>query len=87
VLSPHSLYQALGNDATDRQIAYKKWFRSELESSLINEIRQAANGGDVFGSEKFQREVALAIGRRTWRGIPGIPQKVHLEEGQGTFPF
>jgi putative transposase len=24
VLSPHSLYQALGNDATARQIAYKK---------------------------------------------------------------
>jgi putative transposase len=87
VLSPHSLYQALGNDATARQIAYKKLFGSELESSLLNEIRQAANGGYVLGSEKFQQEVALAIGRRTWRSVPGIPQKAHLEEGQKTLPF
>lgn len=41
----------------------------------------------MLGSDKFKREVALAIGRRTWRGVPGRPQKVHLEEGQGTFPF
>jgi len=60
--------QALGNDATARQIAYKKLFGSELESSLLNEIRQATNGGYVLGSDKFKREVALAIGRRTWRG-------------------
>jgi putative transposase len=54
---------------------------------LLNEIRQATNGGYVLGSDKFKREVALAIGRRTWRGVPGRPQKAHLEEGQGTFPF
>ncbi len=87
MLSPHSLYEELGNDATARQIAYKKLFCSELEYSLLNEIRQATNGGYVLGSDKFKREVALAIGRRTWRGIPGRPQKVHLEEGQGTLPF
>ncbi len=39
--------------------------------------RKATNGGYV----------ALAIGRRTWRGVPGRPQKAHLEEGQGTLPF
>ena len=79
--------QALGNDATARQIAYQKLFGSELESSLLNEIRQATNGGYVLGSYKFQREVALAIGRRTFCGVPGRPQKAHLEEGQGTLPF
>ncbi|MCP4761322.1 MAG: hypothetical protein GY870_06045 [archaeon] len=42
--------------------------------SLLNEIRQATNGGYVLGSDKFKREVALTI-RRTWRGVPGIPQK------------
>ena len=79
--------QTLGNDATARQIAYKKLFCSELESSLLNEISQAANGGYVLVRCKFQREVALAIGRRTWRGVPGRPQKAHLEEGQKTLPF
>jgi len=27
----------------------------------------------VFGNDKFQREMALAIGRRTWRGASGRP--------------
>jgi len=87
VLSSHSLYEELGNDATARQTAYKKLFSSRLESSLLNEIRQATNGGYVLVRCKFQREVALAIGRRTWRDAPGRPQKAHLEEGQGTLPF
>jgi putative transposase len=86
VLSPHSLYEELGKDAIARQIAYKKLFCS-LESSLLNEIRQAINGGYVLGSDKFKQEVALTIGRRTWRGVPGRPQKAHLEEGQRTLPF
>ena len=36
---------SLVNEATARQIAYKKMFDSSLESSLLNEIRQATNGG------------------------------------------
>ena len=79
--------QALGNDATARQIAYQKLFCSELESSLLNEISQATNGGYVLVRYKFQREVALAIGHRTWREVPGRPQKALLEEGQGKLPF
>ena len=87
VLSPHTLYKALGNDAMARQTAYQKLFCFELDSGLLNEIRQAINGGYVFGNDKFQREMALAIGRRTWRGALGRPQKAHLEEGQGKLPF
>jgi putative transposase len=101
VLSPHTLYKALGNDAMARQTAYQKLFCFELDSGIyakvfapqkllrrsLNEIRQAINGGYVFGNDKFQREMALAIGRRTWRGASGRPQKAHLEEGQGKLPF
>ncbi len=86
-MSPHSLYKALGNNDIARQTAYQKLFRFEWDSSLVNKIRQATNGGYVFGSEKFQRETALAIGHRTWRGISGRPQKASLKEGQGKFPF
>ncbi len=44
VLSPHSLYQALGNDATARQVAYQKLFRFELDSGLLNEIKRRLMG-------------------------------------------
>jgi len=54
---------------------------------LFNEIRQATNGGYVFVRCKFQREVALAVARRTWREAQGRPQKAHLEEGQEKFSF
>jgi hypothetical protein len=38
-------------------------------------IRAATNGGYALGGERFQREIAAATGRRTWRGLPGRPAK------------
>ncbi|RKZ80329.1 MAG: hypothetical protein DRR19_23760 [Candidatus Parabeggiatoa sp. nov. 1] len=86
MLSPHSLYQALGNDARARQAAYQKLFCFKLDSGLLNEIKRRLTVY-VFVRCKFLWSVALAIGRRTWRGAPGRPQKAHLEEGQRKFPF
>jgi putative transposase len=46
VLSPHLLYEELGNDATARQIAYKKLFCSDLEKK--------GPGSNYFASPKHQ---------------------------------
>lgn len=73
-LSPHPLYLALGKDARERQSAYRKLFRYRLNAGLIDEIRRATNGGFVLGSERFQKEIASTLGRRTWRGAPGRPR-------------
>jgi len=36
----------------------------------------------VFGNEKFQQEMALAIGRRTWHGTSGIPPIIRIRSGK-----
>ena len=39
----------------------------------IDEIWQVTRGNYVIESERFQREVAGALGRRVTRGVPGRP--------------
>jgi putative transposase len=48
----------------------------------MDDIRAATNGGYVLGSERFQREIAAAIGRRTWRDLPGRPAKEGADDRQ-----
>ena len=75
LISPHCLYRALGNTREARGDAYRELFRNHPEPGLVNEIRQVTNGNYVMGSERFQREVADALGRRVTRGVPGRPAK------------
>lgn len=50
-------------------------FRYQLDPGLVDQIRTKTNGGFVPGSERFQKEIAATLGRRTWRGSPGRPTK------------
>ncbi len=75
LVRPHSLYDALGSDATARQAAYRELFRHELELGLVDEIRRATNGNFALGNERFAAQVAEAIGRRATPGMSGRPRK------------
>jgi putative transposase len=75
LITPHPVYQALGTDEAQRQAAYRELFRYQLDQGLVDEIRVSTNGGFVLGGERFQREVAAVLGRRTWRGQAGRPVK------------
>jgi putative transposase len=75
LVTPHSLVLALGSDPTTRSAGYCALFDRAPNPALIDDIRAATNGGYVLGSERFQREIAAATGRRTWRGLPGRPGK------------
>ena len=57
LLSPHSLYQALGRTASERQNAYRELFRYELEPGEIDEIRKATNGNFALGNSRFKQEI------------------------------
>jgi putative transposase len=56
VVSPHSLYTALGDSPEKRQSAYRTLFADQLNDSLLTRIRESVNGGFVLGNEKFERE-------------------------------
>jgi putative transposase len=75
LIRPHALYKRLGRSIQKRQAAYRDLFRYELDPGLVDEIRSATNGGYVLGTERFQKEIAEMLGRRTWRGSPGRPIK------------
>ena len=46
--------------------------------------RDCTNGGFVFGSPRFEQQVAAMVGRRTWKGSPGRPRKETDVGEQGT---
>ena len=75
LLSPHALYLALGVDEDKRMKAYRRLFRSHLDSQLIDEIRHATNGNYVLGSPQLQEQVAAALKRRVTPGQAGRPRK------------
>jgi putative transposase len=82
LLTPRPLMRALGPTAETRLAAYRELFHQSLDPGLMDDIRAATNGGYVLGSERFQREIAAAIGRRTWRGLPGRPAKEGADNRQ-----
>jgi putative transposase len=57
-------------------------FRYKIDPGLVDEILSATNGDFVLGTERFQKEYAAVLGRRTWRGSPGRPLKSKNDEDQ-----
>jgi len=44
-----------------------------LDEQVVGQIRSATNGNYALGSERFQREIETALGRRASRGQAGRP--------------
>jgi putative transposase len=77
-VTPHALYLALGTDPSARAAAYRALCRLALDPMLVDEIRDATNGGFVLGNARFQAEIARMLGRRVARGQPGRPRKTPM---------
>ena len=76
IVQAHSLYQALGTDAAQRQAAYRELFRCELDPGLVDQIRRATNGNYALGNAHFVAQVSAALGRRATPGVSGRPRQV-----------
>ena len=55
LITPHILYQSLGETNDQKQSTYTKLFRSELEPDEIDQIRKATNGNFALGAKRFNR--------------------------------
>jgi putative transposase len=75
LLNPHEEYLALGREESERLAAYRALFHSELDSTEVEEIRTAVNGGFALGNERFKAEIAAMLGQRAGPGISGRPRK------------
>jgi putative transposase len=58
VLTPHPCVAALGKNA------YRDLFLQELDSAMLDRIRDTTNAGFALGSDRFRRDVARRLGRR-----------------------
>lgn len=65
LILPHPSYEALGHSRLQRIRNYRKLFETELDKSLISDIRYATNKGLVLGTERFKAEVAALSEQRT----------------------
>lgn len=75
VITPHFLYQDIGNTARERQMAYRELFRHKLEPGEIDKIRKATNGNFALGTDRFNEIISKMICRRAYPGKAGRPRK------------
>jgi putative transposase len=54
---------------------------------MLTALRDATNGGFVLGSQRFQKQIASMVGRRTWPGTSGRPRKEPAETNQLDIPI
>jgi putative transposase len=78
----HALFRRLGKTASERQSAYRALVRAALDPEFIEALRSATNGGWALGSERFERGIAKALGRRATPLPPGRPPKRRDEKKQ-----
>jgi putative transposase len=76
LITPHSNYLALGRSCRSRCENYRDYVGIQLDSKSVTQIRQATQGNFVLGNNRFQDEIAQALGRRVVPGRSGRPSKV-----------
>ncbi len=83
-MTPHELYERLGNTPAERRKAYRALFGGGVESEFVDALRAATNGGWALGDARFKEQIATALGRRVAPLPKGRPPKVAKEQRQLT---
>jgi len=63
----------------ERASVYRSLFRGQIDESLLNDIRNAANQGMALGNERFKTEIEALSGRRVVRLKRGPKPRVKAE--------
>jgi putative transposase len=87
VITPHPLYLDLADADEARRSKYCRFFADALPQDMLTALRDATNGGFVLGSQRFQKQIATMVGRRTWPGTSGRPRKEPAETNQLDIPI
>jgi putative transposase len=75
LLTAHEVYLSLGATPEDRQLAYRASFAEGLSDERVQVLRDATQRGWVPGSERFQKQIEAALGRRVVEPVRGRPRK------------
>ena len=76
LIIPHPVFTGLGVDDANRQEAYRAFFRTQLDTAAITDIRLALNQGQPFGNARFLDTIERMTGQRREVRPRGRPRKV-----------
>lgn len=76
LLSPHAEFAALG------PAVYAQLLSDGVVHTVLQEIREATNGGFPLGTDSFKVQLSASAGRRVVRGTAGRPSKQTTEDKQ-----
>jgi putative transposase len=75
LVSPHSLYRALGTTEESRRFAYRDLCESQLDPGAIRDIRTATRFSMPVGDHRFKAQVEAALGRSIGQCKLGRPKR------------
>ena len=74
-VSPHPLYEQLGDNPESRRTAYRALFSNLVDDRELDAIRGATETGTVLGNDRFRSEIESALQRRVDRPPHGGDRK------------
>jgi len=75
LLTPHALYEQLGDTETERISRYVGLFDEYLSNNTLELIRAATNKAWGLGSERFKRQIETQVNRRVEPANRGSDRK------------
>lgn len=75
LVSPHSVYLALGKDAAERAGRYRTWLDAGISPEELSRLRAYAQQERALGDERFQRMVEVTLGRTAATRSRGRPRR------------
>ncbi|MBI5462403.1 MAG: transposase [Gammaproteobacteria bacterium] len=67
IITPHRLYEALGDSLSARNAAYRGLFHASAEIEDLATIRSGTETGAPIGNDRFRAEIAAMLSRRVER--------------------
>ncbi len=71
LITPHSIYSALGASEDEVRLTYRSLFSEVLELELINDLRASTNSCMAFGGSRFKKQIEDVYQRRVEKLKPG----------------
>ena len=75
LITPHYLYDALGQDEVTRLEQYRSLFKGQIDETSLALMREATNKAWVLGSDYFKQKIANQLNRRTDKLAKGGDRK------------
>ncbi len=75
LITPHSMYKALGKTKPTRLRAYKELFKNHLDKSVLDGIRSACQTGTPLGNDCFRQKIEDKLKYKVGHARRGRPKK------------